>query len=105
MDNEVRDRGDTCAPVPSLSVATVGGALDKRDVVAVLTTLYRGGHALDAQAIYTWALANGWPGRGAERPREMAEKIGSGHRMQSYTRDNPLRPDALTRWRDNGSVQ
>lgn len=48
---------------------------------------------------------NGWPGRGAERLREMAEKIGSGHRMQSYTRDNPLRPDALTRWRDNGSVQ
>ena len=83
----------------------LAGALDKRDAVAVLTTLYRGGHVLDAQAIYTWALANSWPGRGAERLREMAERIGSGHRMQSNTRENPLRPDALARWRDNGSVQ
>ena len=83
----------------------LAGALDKRDAVVVLTTLHQGGHALDAQAIYTWALANGWPGRGAERLREMAEKIGSGHRMRTSTSNNPLRPDALARWRDNGSVQ
>jgi len=77
----------------------LAGALDHRDAVAVLTTLYKGGHRLDADAIYAWALSNGWPGRGAERLRDMASRIGSGRRMQlkgAY----PLRADALQQWRD-----
>lgn len=75
------------------------GALDWRDAVAVLTTLHRGGHRLDAEAIYSWALANGWPGRGAERLREMAGQISNGVRMRTGTSGNPLREDALAQWR------
>jgi hypothetical protein len=82
----------------------LAGALDRRDAVAVLTTLHRGGHRLDAEAIYSWALANGWPGRGAERLREMALKIASGVRMRTGTRDNPLRSDALVRWREKAAT-
>lgn len=83
----------------------LAGALDKRDAVAVLTTLHRGGHRLDPDAIYAWALANGWPGQGAERLREMGHKISSGVRMRTGTRDNPLRSDALARWREKASAQ
>lgn len=62
---------------------SLAGGLDERDAVAVLTTLHRGGHRLDAEAVYAWALANGWPGRGAERLREMAQKISGGTRMRT----------------------
>ena len=81
----------------------LAGALDKRDAVAVLTTLHRGGHRLEAEAIYGWALANGWPGRGAERLREMAAKIDGGVRMRTGTGDSPLRPDALSHWREQAA--
>lgn len=83
----------------------LAGALDKRDAVAVLTTLYRGQHRLDAEAIYAWALANGWPGRGAERLREIAHKISGGVRMRTGAGGNPLRPDALAQWRMNSSAE
>jgi hypothetical protein len=83
----------------------LAGALDKRDAVVVLTTLHRGGHRLDADAIYAWALANGWPGQGAERLREMAQKISSGVRMRTGTSDNPVRPEALAHWRENAFAE
>lgn len=82
----------------------LAGALDKRNAVAVLTTLHRGGHRLDADSVYAWAMANGWPGRGAERLREMAGKISGGTRMRTGTGDNPLRPDALKYWRTRAAA-
>jgi hypothetical protein len=45
----------------------LAGALDKRDAVVTLTTLHRGGYTLDVDGIYTRAMANRWPARGAER--------------------------------------
>lgn len=33
----------------------LAGVLDKRDAVVTLTTLYRGGHRLQAETIYAWA--------------------------------------------------
>ncbi|HEY3008733.1 MAG TPA: hypothetical protein VGJ63_11820 [Micromonosporaceae bacterium] len=83
----------------------LASALDRRDAVAVLTTLHLGGHRLDADAIYAWSLANGWPGQGAERLREMAEKISSGVRMRTGTRESPLRSDVLNQWREKASAK
>lgn len=77
----------------------LAGSMDRRDAVAVLTTLHRGGCRLDAEAIYAWALANGWPGRGAERLREMAQKIQSGVRMR-IGGGSPFGPAVLDRWRE-----
>lgn len=75
----------------------LAGALDHRDAVAVLRTLHRGGYQLPADAVYAWALANGWPAQGAERLREMAGKVDAGRAMQ-VKGTWPLRADALHRW-------
>lgn len=75
----------------------LGGGLDHRDAVAVLQVLRRGGYRLPADAVYTFALANGWPGRGAERLRELAGKIDSG-RTVHLQGPWPLRDDVLQRW-------
>jgi hypothetical protein len=81
----------------------LAGALDHRDAVAVLRELHRGGYRLPADAVYAYALAHGWPGRGAERLRELASKIDAGRtvRLQS---SSPLRPDILQRWRDEAAA-
>lgn len=76
----------------------LAGALDYRDAVAVLRTLRRGGYRLPAHDVYAWALAHGWPGRGAERLRELAEKIDAGRTVQ-LKGGSPFRADILEIWR------
>lgn len=76
----------------------LAGSLDMRDAVAVLLTLYDGRHRLEAEPIYAWALANGWPARGAQRLRELVEKIQSGTRPRLQG-GSPFRPDILQQWR------
>lgn len=78
------------------------GALDHRDAVAVLRLLRNGGYALPHDAVYEWALANGWPARGAERLREMAEKIDAG-RVVQMKGTSPLATGTLTRWQEKAS--
>lgn len=75
----------------------LAGALDHRDAVAVLRLLHKGGYGLPPGAVYEWALANGWPARGVERLREMAEKIDAGRTVQMRG-PSPLGPDTLKRW-------
>lgn len=75
----------------------LAGALDHRDAVAVLKLLHTGGYTLPHEAVYEWALAHGWPARGAERLREMAEKIDAG-RVVQMKGTSPLSSDTLTRW-------
>lgn len=74
------------------------GALDHRDAVAVLRLLHKGRYALPHEAVYEWVLSNGWPARGAERLREMAEKIDAGRTVQMKG-PSPLAPDTLKRWK------
>lgn len=76
----------------------LAGSLDRRDAVAVLRTLKQGGYELNPDGIYAWALANGWPGRGAERLRELAEAYEAGKRPQMKG-DFPFRADILQVWR------
>jgi len=76
----------------------LAGALDHRDAVAVLRTLHKGGYRLPADDVYAWALANGWPARGAERLRDMASKIDAGRTVQ-LKGPSPLRPGILKMWR------
>lgn len=81
----------------------LASALDYRDAVAVLRTLHRGGYGLPADDIYAWALAHGWPGRGAERLRELAQKIDAGRTVQ-LKGGSPFREDILEIWRAEASV-
>lgn len=76
----------------------LAGSMDKRDAIAVMLTLHDAGYRLQAEPIYAWALGNGWPARGAERLKQLVEKINSGTRPRlqgAY----PLRDDILTQWR------
>ncbi|MCB2176458.1 MAG: hypothetical protein KQH57_11665 [Actinomycetales bacterium] len=75
----------------------LSGSLDHRDAVNVLRTLHEGGHVLDPDEIYAWALAYGWLARGAERLRDLAERIHDGQRPRADR--TALRADALQRWR------
>lgn len=75
----------------------LAGSLDHRDAVAVLRTLHKGGYRLPADAVYAWALANGWPARGAERLREMASKVDAG-RVVQLKGNWPFRSDILDVW-------
>jgi hypothetical protein len=76
----------------------LAGSMDKRDAVWILKILHKGGHRLNPDDIYAWALANGWPSRGAARLKEYAERIGAGRTVQAGM-PNPFRPDMLERWR------
>jgi hypothetical protein len=78
------------------------GASDHRDAVAVLQTLHDGGHELAPEQIYEWALINGWPSRGADRLRELAEKFAKGVRPR-LNGPWPLRSDILATWRSEAS--
>lgn len=81
----------------------LAGTLDHRDAVAVLRTLHKGGYRLPADDVYSWALGNGWPGRGAQRLREMAAKIDAGRTVQ-LKGQWPLRDDILESWRALAAV-
>jgi hypothetical protein len=76
----------------------LAGSLDHRDAVAVLRALHKGGYGLPANEVYSWALANGWPARGAERLREMASKIDAG-RIVQMKGGSPLKVDILDSWK------
>lgn len=80
----------------------LAGSLDRRDAVAVMRTLHKGGYQLPAEAVYAWALAHGWPAAGAERLRELAEKIDAGSTVQ-LTGSWPLRDDILQVWQAEAS--
>jgi hypothetical protein len=80
----------------------LAGALDRRDAVAVLRVLHAANYPLPAEDVYAWALAHGWPARGAERLREMAAKIDAGRSLQ-LKGPWPFTPDILERWRSSAS--
>lgn len=76
----------------------LAGSLDRRDAVAVLRTLKKGGYQLPPDPVYSWALANGWSTRGAERLRTLAADFEAGKSPQ-LKGEYPLRADILDRWR------
>lgn len=75
----------------------LAGSLDRRDAVAVLRTLKDGGYRLPPDPIYSWAIANEWSTRGAERLRELAAKFEAGKRPP-LKGGYPLRSDILDVW-------
>ncbi|SCL33040.1 hypothetical protein GA0070615_2185 [Micromonospora aurantiaca] len=81
----------------------LAGSSDRRDAVAVLTTLHRGGYALTPAAVYAWALAHGWPARGAQRLREMCNRLSGGHTLRAAGADRCLRPDILQHWQQGAA--
>jgi hypothetical protein len=78
------------------------GSFDKDLAVAGLTVLHDGGHRIDPDELYAWALAHGWPGRGAARLKEYAGKIAAGTRMRVHRQ--PLRAEILEIWRSEAST-
>jgi hypothetical protein len=78
----------------------LAGSLDRRDAVAVLRTLQEGGYHLHPDPIYSWALANGWQARGAERLRKLATDFEAGKRPR-LRGGYPFRSDILDIWRQD----
>ncbi len=79
----------------------LAGSMDKRDAIGVLRLLRKGGYRLPPEPIYAWALANGWPARGAERLRELAQKFEAGIAVRGG-QSPALRPSAVAEWRRQG---
>lgn len=76
----------------------LAGSLDHRDAVWVLKLLHGAGYRLPPQAVYAWALAHGWPARGADRLRELASRFEAG-RVPRVRQPNPFRADIVQQWR------
>jgi hypothetical protein len=76
----------------------LAGTLDRRDAVAVLTTLHRAGYPLTPGSVYAWALAHDWPAGGAQRLREMCERLSTGHTLRAAGAERCLAPDILQQW-------
>ncbi|MBY6350621.1 hypothetical protein [Rhodococcoides corynebacterioides] len=76
----------------------LAGTLDHRDAVAVLKTLHAAGYPLPADEVYVWALSHDWNANGAERLRELTERIDSGRTVRSRG-PSPLRADIIDLWR------
>lgn len=76
----------------------LAGSMDRRDAVAVLTALSRAGHVLEPAGIYGWAIANGWPARGAKRLRELAEQLRGGRTVRAPGSGSVLRADIVDKW-------
>jgi hypothetical protein len=78
----------------------LAGVMDHRDAVTVLQLLHDGDHRLDPPSIYAWALAHGWPARGAQRLQKLAAAIAGGKRPRPGV-EPALRSDILQVWRDD----
>jgi hypothetical protein len=76
----------------------LASTFDRNLAVAVLLTLHDGGHRLDPEGIYAHALSSGWPADGADRLKELAERVAAGKRPRIYG-NWPLQRDLLQRWR------
>jgi len=81
----------------------LAGGLDQRDAVAVIRVLNGAGYKLPADDVYSWAISNGWPERGAGRLREMVEKTERGVRLQMKGA-SPLRGDILDTWKSDANI-
>jgi hypothetical protein len=77
----------------------LAGTMDKRDAIDVLQRLHDAGHRLDPDAIYVWALANGWNAHGSERLQLLATQVGAGKRPRMGM-PSALRPDIVAVWRE-----
>lgn len=76
----------------------LAGALDRADAVTWFRILTRAGLPIDPEALYAHALANGWPGGGAARLKEMATKVAAGKSLQGWNEPR-WSDDAVARWR------
>jgi hypothetical protein len=76
----------------------LAGVLDRRDAIAVLTVLHRAGYRLPKDEVCAFALAQGWPDRGARRLRDWAGEIDAGVRKR-VNGPWPLREDVIEVWR------
>lgn len=97
----------TTNPVVAQALITMSGMLttpltlaspsDHRDATAILDILHRAGHRFSADAIYTWALAHGWPALGAGRLAELASSFDTGN-PPPLPGGNPFHPGAIELW-------
>jgi hypothetical protein len=79
---------------------SMSGTFDRRDVIRAIKTLRHGGVALDPEAMFAWALAHGWSGKGAESLREAVAKANAGVNIQARGHDTSPYPAALAHWRE-----
>ncbi|MEV7962386.1 hypothetical protein [Oerskovia paurometabola] len=80
---------------------TLKGGHEKSVAASALLTLKKHGHALDADEIYAWSLAEGWRGPRAEELRALITQINGGSRPR--VGGQVLRSDIYRKWKAEAS--
>jgi len=76
---------------------------DKAAAVQALQVLKRNGHRYEPQELQTWAMANGWDGRGARQLSEYAAGVLAGKAYR--TGAAAWGPDVMDYWREDAGRQ
>lgn len=79
------------------------GSMDHADALAFFRAATRAGLPVDPEALYAHALANGWPGGGADRLRELARKVADGKSLQGWNQPR-WRDDVVELWRERAAA-
>lgn len=80
---------------------TIKSGYEKSVVIGALRILRTHNHVLDAERLYTWSLANGWPARRAEELRDAVRQTNSGARPR--VPEDVYTADAYSSWKHPGS--
>lgn len=80
----------------------LAGSMDRADAVTWFRVLTRAGYRLDPEALHAHALADGWPGPGADRLKEMAVQVAAGKSLRGWNEPR-WNPDVVERWRVTAS--
>lgn len=75
---------------------------DHEHAILMLRLLVAHDHAIHPDQLYRWAIANGWPGRGAARLQRLAEEVLAGHRHVIRERQ-PFGDDVYQWWQNEAA--
>lgn len=81
----------------------LAGAHDEADAKTWFRVLKRAGLPIDPDAMYAYALVDGWPTLGAERLREMATKVANGKSLQGWNEERWM-PHVVDGWRSEAAA-
>lgn len=77
---------------------------DHEHAILMLRLLIRHDHRIDSDALYRWAIANRWPGRGAAKLKQLAEEVLAGRRHVIRER-RPFSDDTYEWWKKEAAAK
>lgn len=81
--------------------------IDPVNAIQAFRLLWDGGHNIVPGEVHAWALANGWPPRGAYSLRKIAERIAAGRTFipAKEVGISLFDPASLRTWRERARVR